>query len=283
MIFKETMMENEIQEYKKLIDFNVNNFKAESRIRMSNSGLIPFLAVFFSVIAQIILTYAFFPWEEYNEISRIVLEGGTIDIKSFPWIKYSLLLLILFIVKPILDAPCRYLSSLLCKTSGPVKFSDYTRGFSFSTKSLLLAFWKLLWYFLWSLLSLIPGIIFIIVASVISSKTGWGSVENIRNIAFIILNLGFWLVYSIKYYSYSQAEYAIIDDERVGVLSSLKISRKITKGHKFQLFYLDLSYIIWIIAGIFIPVVRIFILPYYRITKYLAYRTLLENYSNSKK
>lgn len=283
MIFKETMMENEIQEYKKLIDFNVNNFKAESRIRMSNSGLIPFLTVFFSVIAQIILTYAFFPWEEYNEISRIVLEGGTIDIKSFPWIKYSLLLLILFIVKPILDAPCRYLSSLLCKTSGPVKFSDYTRGFSFSTKSLLLAFWKLLWYFLWSLLSLIPGIIFIIVASVISSKTGWGSVENIRNIAFIILNLGFWLVYSIKYYSYSQAEYAIIDDERVGVLSSLKISKKITKGHKFQLFYLDLTYIIWIIAGIFIPVVRIFILPYYRITKYLAYRTLLENYSNSKK
>ena len=276
-------MENEIQEYKKLIDFNVNNFKAESRIRMSNSGLIPFLAVFFSVIAQIILTYAFFPWEEYNEISRIVLEGGTIDIKSFPWIKYSLLLLILFIVKPILDTPCRYLSSLLCKTSGPVKFSDYTRGFSFSTKSLLLAFWKLLWYFLWSLLSLIPGIIFIIVASVISSKTGWGSVENIRNIAFIILNLGFWLVYSIKYYSYSQAEYAIIDDERVGVLSSLKISKKITKGHKFQLFYLDLTYIIWIIAGIFIPVVRIFILPYYRITKYLAYRTLLENYSNSKK
>lgn len=283
MIFKEIMMENEIQEYKKLIDFNVNNFKAESRIRMSNSGLIPFLAVFFSVIAQIILTYAFFPWEEYNEISRIVLEGGTIDIKSFPWIKYSLLLLILFIVKPILDTPCRYLSSLLCKTSGPVKFSDYTRGFSFSTKSLLLAFWKLLWYFLWSLLSLIPGIIFIIVASVISSKTGWGSVENIRNIAFIILNLGFWLVYSIKYYSYSQAEYAIIDDERVGVLSSLKISKKITKGHKFQLFYLDLTYIIWIIAGIFIPVVRIFILPYYRITKYLAYRTLLENYSNSKK
>ena len=283
MIFKETMMENEIQEYKKLIDFNVNNFKAESRIRMSNSGLIPFLAVFFSVIAQIILTYAFFPWEEYNEISRIVLEGGTIDIKSFPWIKYSLLLLILFIVKPILDAPCRYLSSLLCKTSGPVKFSDYTRGFSFSTKSLLLAFWKLLWYFLWSLLSLIPGIIFIIVASVISSKTGWGSIENIRNIAFIILNLAFWLVYSIKYYSYSQAEYAIIDDERVGVLSSLKISKKITKGHKFQLFYLDLTYIIWIIAGIFIPVVRIFILPYYRITKYLAYRTLLENYSNSKK
>ena len=283
MIFKETMMENEIQEYKKLIDFNVNNFKAESRIRMSNSGLIPFLTVFFSVIAQIILTYAFFPWEEYNEISRIVLEGGAIDIKSFPWIKYSLLLLILFIVKPILDTPCRYLSSLLCKTSGPVKFSDYTRGFSFSTKSLLLAFWKLLWYFLWSLLSLIPGIIFIIVASVISSKTGWGSIENIRNIAFIILNLAFWLVYSIKYYSYSQAEYAIIDDERVGVLSSLKISKKITKGHKFQLFYLDLTYIIWIIAGIFIPVVRIFILPYYRITKYLAYRTLLENYSNSKK
>ena len=276
-------MENEIQEYKKLIDFNVNNFKAESRIRMSNSGLIPFLTVFFSVIAQIILTYAFFPWEEYNEISRIVLEGGTIDIKSFPWIKYSLLLLILFIVKPILDAPCRYLSSLLCKTSGPVKFSDYTRGFSFSTKSLLLAFWKLLWYFLWSLFSLIPGIIFIIVASVISSKTGWGSIENIRNIAFIILNLAFWLVYSIKYYSYSQAEYAIIDDERVGVLSSLKISKKITKGHKFKLFYLDLTYIIWIIAGIFIPVVRIFILPYYRITKYLAYRTLLENYSNSKK
>ena len=276
-------MENEIQEYKKLIDFNVNNFKDESRIRMSNSGLIPFLTVFFSVIAQIILTYAFFPWEEYNEISRIVLEGGTIDIKSFPWIKYSLLLLILFIVKPILDTPCRYLSSLLCKTSGPVKFSDYTRGFSFSTKSLLLAFWKLLWYFLWSLLSLIPGIIFIIVASVISSKTGWGSIENIRNIAFIILNLAFWLVYSIKYYSYSQAEYAIIDDERVGVLSSLKISKKITKGHKFQLFYLDLTYIIWIIAGIFIPVVRIFILPYYRITKYLAYRTLLENYSNSKK
>ena len=276
-------MENEIQEYKKLIDFNVNNFKAESRIRMSNRGLIPFLAVFFSVIAQIILTYAFFPWEEYNEISRIVLEGGAIDIKSFPWIKYSLFLLILFIVKPILDTPCRYLSSLLCKTSEPVKFSDYIRGFSFSTKSLILAFWKLLWYFLWSLLGLIPGFIFIVVAAVISSKTGWGSIENIRNIAFIILNLGFWLVYSIKYYSYSQAEYAIIDDERVGVLSSMKISKKITKGHKFQLFYLDLTYIIWIIVGIFIPLVRIFILPYYRITKYLAYRTLLENYSNSKK
>ncbi|MCR4741425.1 MAG: DUF975 family protein [Treponema sp.] len=276
-------MENEIQEYREKIEFDVRDFKIQARSRMVNRGLIPFLATFFSVIALIILTTGVFPWEEYKNITEAVSQGNMIDIKSFPWLKYFLFLLVTFIVKPIADTPCRYLASLLCKSPEPVKFSDYGRGFSFSGKALALACWKFLWYFLWSLLGILPGMIFVIVASIIIGKTGSGSVESVSTIGTYLIFIGFSVVYAIKYYSYSQADYAIIDDERVGVLSALKISKKITKGYRFKLFYLDLTYILWAIAGLFIPVFRIFILPYYRTTKYLAYRTLLENYSNSKK
>lgn len=79
----------------------------------------------------------------------------------------------------------------------------------------------------------------------------------------------------IKYYSYSMAFYIQQDEENKDWKYCLDKSISMMKGHKWQLFCLDLSFIGWYILGaIFFGVGMLFVMPYHETAKANFYEAL---------
>ncbi|URN96536.1 MAG: DUF975 family protein [Candidatus Pristimantibacillus lignocellulolyticus] len=100
--------------------------------------------------------------------------------------------------------------------------------------------WRGLLNFLWTLLLIIPGI--------------------------------------IKSYAYSQVPFILADNPNIGYRRAVDLSNKMTRGHKFRIFVLDLSFLGWILLGLLALFVGVlFVLPYINATKaelYLSLRQL---------
>ena len=74
-------------------------------------------------------------------------------------------------------------------------------------------------------------------------------------------------------YRYSQALYVLLDDPSKGALECIRESKEMMRGHKWQLFVLQLSFIGWAILSI-IPFVGIYTEPYFRTTYANFYRAV---------
>ena len=86
----------------------------------------------------------------------------------------------------------------------------------------------------------------------------------------------------ILLYRYRMAFYIIHDDPEVGVVESLRKSGAMMKGHKWELFVLDLSFLLWeiasaIVSALLVPALDLWVMPYSGIAKALFYRDLAEN------
>ena len=81
----------------------------------------------------------------------------------------------------------------------------------------------------------------------------------------------------VAHYRYSQALYILIDDPAKSPLRCLRESKAMMKGHKSELFMLDLSFLGWYLLGM-IPylgyAVEVWSVPYIGMTKALYYETL---------
>ncbi|MDQ6419347.1 DUF975 family protein [Paenibacillus sp. LHD-117] len=100
-------------------------------------------------------------------------------------------------------------------------------------------FWRGLLNFLWYLLLIIPGI--------------------------------------VKFYAYSQVPYILADNPNIGYKRAVRLSSQMTRGHKFRIFVLDLSFIGWILLGFLALFVGVlFVLPYINATKAELYLKLRE-------
>lgn len=100
-------------------------------------------------------------------------------------------------------------------------------------------FWRALLNFLWYLLLFIPGI--------------------------------------VKSYAYRMVPYLLADNPNLGYKRAVDLSKQMTRGHKFRMFVLDLSFIGWFLLGtlaLFIGV--LFVLPYYNATLTELYAELRE-------
>lgn len=80
-------------------------------------------------------------------------------------------------------------------------------------------------------------------------------------------------------YWYSMAYFVLADNPEYGIVECLRKSRKMVKGYKMQLFYLDISFMGWIFAAemtaaYMFPIVDILLLPYMNITKALYYNLI---------
>ncbi len=74
-------------------------------------------------------------------------------------------------------------------------------------------------------------------------------------------------------YRYSMALFILMDDPDTPIMECIRRSKEITRGHKGQLFVLELSFIGWTLLCI-IPFVSIFVNPYYQITRANYYNVL---------
>ena len=78
----------------------------------------------------------------------------------------------------------------------------------------------------------------------------------------------------IAAFAYSQAVYILLDNPEKGVMQCLKESRQMMKGHKWELFRLDLSFLGWLLLSAIVMPVEIWTTPYISTTKVLYYEKL---------
>ena len=127
----------------------------------------------------------------------------------------------------------------MSRSPEPVAFSDFIEGFNNWARATLGALWQYLWVFLWTLLFIIPGI--------------------------------------IKTIAYSQMYYIIAEYKDVSVTKAMRISIEITKGHKWDLFVMYLSFLGWeILAAFTLGILNLWLLPYINMTYINAYHALYE-------
>lgn len=120
-----------------------------------------------------------------------------------------------------------------------ISFTDFIEGLNSWAKAALGTLWEMLWVFLWSMLFVIPGL--------------------------------------IKYISYSQMKYILMEYENVSVTKAMRISMIITNGHKMDLFLTLLSFIGWWILCILTAGIGfIFLNPYMEMTMVNAYHALMK-------
>jgi len=105
-------------------------------------------------------------------------------------------------------------------------------------RNILLAFMTYLFTFLWTLLFFIPGI--------------------------------------VKSYSYSMAFYIANDHPEYDWNTCIKESMRLTKGHKWELFVLDLSFIGWYIVGsLCLGIGTLWVTPYHQCAKINYFESIL--------
>ena len=143
------------------------------------------------------------------------------------------------IVSAILEVAVIGVYIKMSRSPEPVSFSDFLEGFNNWGRAILGILWQFLWTFLWTLLFIIPGI--------------------------------------IKAFAYSQMFYIISEYKDVSVTKAMRISMEITKGHKWNLFVMSLSFLGWEILAVFtFEILQLWLIPYMNMTYVNAYHALMK-------
>ena len=116
----------------------------------------------------------------------------------------------------------------------------------------------------------------------------WGFKKEqwLRSFLIVLLNgllVALWSILLVipgivKYYAYSAASYVALDDDskKMSAMDCLRKSEQIMKGHKMQLFFLDISFIGWYIVGyLTLGIGLLFVRPYHELAKANFYNKIV--------
>ena len=124
---------------------------------------------------------------------------------------------------------------------------------------------------LWTMLFCLPGAILIgFGAGMLLVDSGVGAVLLVIGVILYIVSI---VVAFIKAYQYSMIPYLLIDKPEFTVKECFAMTKKMTKGNKWSLFVLDLSFIGWILLScltLFILAI-FYVSPYMNLAKAGAY------------
>ena len=85
----------------------------------------------------------------------------------------------------------------------------------------------------------------------------------------------------VKFYAYSMTPYILVDNPELSANEAINLSQKMMKGHKFDLFWLGLSFIGWFILGFLtLGVAYLWLVPYMYTSVAAFYQDLKKEYIN---
>lgn len=154
--------------------------------------------------------------------------------------------IIQMIVAAILEVAALNVYLKMSRSPEPVTFGNFIEGLNNWARATLAILWQFLWILLWSFLFIIPGI--------------------------------------IKAFAYSQTLYIVAEYKEVSVTKAMNISKVITRGHKWDIFVMYLSFIGWDILCIFtLGIGTLWLTPYKNMTYTNAYHAILKEAIESGK
>jgi uncharacterized membrane protein len=135
--------------------------------------------------------------------------------------------------------------------------------------------WANLWLFLWALPAIAPGCILAVKVALDPVMT---VTPNGLILLVALLTIPLMIPAIVKGYSYRMVPYILADCPNVTATEALKLSMRMTKGHRMKLFVLDLSFIGWSLLGcltLFILLI-VYVGPYMKATMAGYYTELRE-------
>ena len=79
----------------------------------------------------------------------------------------------------------------------------------------------------------------------------------------------------VKFYAYAMTPYILIDNPELSANQAINLSKKMMKGHKFDLFFLQLSFVGWIFLSIFtLGIGLLWVMPYMMASQAAFYQDL---------
>jgi uncharacterized membrane protein len=109
-------------------------------------------------------------------------------------------------------------------------------------------YWMALWIFLWALPFTIANMVFAVMFTV--TLLSDGSVSPVLLTLWPLITLGLSVPIFIKTLAYFLAPYILADCPGVKARDALKLSIRMTDGHKGKLFVMSLSFIGWILLSV---------------------------------
>lgn len=89
----------------------------------------------------------------------------------------------------------------------------------------------------------------------------------VRDVIVFVCTLFFIIPGIIKMYQYRMVDYLLAEDPMMDTSEILRLSKEMTMGRKMEIFYLDLSFILWRFVGSFLGgLLLFFIQPYFDAT-----------------
>ena len=87
-------------------------------------------------------------------------------------------------------------------------------------------------------------------------------ISLLKAIIVSLLSLLLFIPGIIATYTYRFAIFNLLDNPKMRIIDAMSLSRIMMKGHKLELFKLDLSFIGYILLSVFFPPVLIYLMPY---------------------
>jgi uncharacterized membrane protein len=204
---------------------------------------------------------------------------------SFSTLLWAITLITFIINNSISIAIARFYLGMMIDPE-KTKFNTFVEGLVYWGKGILAALWKGVWLWLWGLLFIAIFIGIVIIFSVFTAATGGfkPAIPRFNTITpAVLIFIGLTVVWYITFIvvcinrtiAYSQMLFVQSEYPDVSVSKSLKASIAMTKGHRADLFLLNLSFIGWMILAPFtLYIGLLWIIPYIQTTHAAAYQFL---------
>lgn len=230
--------------------FDCPKYKDFAKIQLRGRWTVPVMTV---LVTMIFIRVFNIPMNLYIDSFGIIDLISHGDINGYinacsemdPMIVYGLAFLVM-IVSFVLEMASIHLYLKMSRSPEPVAFGDYVEGFSSWWRAIKAGLWEYLFIFLWSCLFIIPGL--------------------------------------VKAFAYSQVFYLLDEFPNLTVRKAMKISMKITKGHKMNLFLMFLSFFGWfLLVPVTMSLINFWLIPYMSMTSINAYHAILKEAVDSGK
>lgn len=271
--------------------FDRKKYKQFAKLQLKGRWTVPVLMTLVALIINVIFSLPEYINYPYEQLLAAIQQGDFYAVVNFFYNSDSqisntpfILSIIHTLVTFVLTFVCVRIYIRLSQSPDKVSFSDYLQNFNYWGRGILVGLWKFLWLIIWSLIILPITFIcaFIIVMFETPKIMAGGDINEILIAPTLILTVIILVLLTIirivKGLSYSMAELIAAEHEKCTITQALNISKKITKGHKKELFLMYLSFILWyLLCIITLNIASLWVSPYIAMTKVNAYHALLKN------
>lgn len=191
---------------------------------------------------------------------------------------FFILSLIEALVNFIFEIALAYLFIAISRSPDPVSLKVFFEGLNNWGRGILVGLWTTLWIFLWMLVAIPMSIVFLVPFILFEA-----SADTIAMFTPILVIISFIPMF-IKSIAYSMGVYLVAEFPNLPITRSLDISKKITKGYKWNIFVTELSFIGWILLCILtLGIGSLWLSPYINMTQVNIYHALIKDALETEK